>query len=341
MTGPSKNLLVLLPLLASILVTGCSLHPRLDRETSPDGRGGKKLIVAVVNSVPITMDALVRTMNRTKVPGHWEAADDHANAVKELALDRLILQELAFQRAGVLGMTVERSSVDVFIASLREQLGGDKEFAAFLEKEGLTAAGLERQVERSLLLEKVFEREVKSRAVETEEELRQAFEQERKGLIVPEELTLVDVLIFTKNGRGKALLKAAELRQKIAGSGDRDPWKLVLDGSFSVQGLDVRKAPPRYRTLFDAARKMQPGELSEVLTAEDGLHIVKVTAYAQKREMTFDEARPALEARLKSELQQKRLAEWTRELKAEAEIVVREDVTVSRNEAAGKSENPN
>jgi parvulin-like peptidyl-prolyl isomerase len=70
---------------------------------------------------------------------------------------------------------------------------------------------------------------------------------------------------------------------------------------------------------------LKTGELSDIVRNEEGLHIVKLTQHTQARQVTFEEARPGIEARLRSAAQQRRLEEWTLQLKTKAKIDIRDE----------------
>jgi parvulin-like peptidyl-prolyl isomerase len=281
----------------------------------------KKIVVAKVNGAEITMHALVRMMNRLGAKKEAEGTPaGEIDTVKKGALDRLILQELAYQAAKKEGLRANPEAVSIAMANVKQNSGGDEGFKEFLEKEQLTEQELTAQVERSLTLEQIYAREVFGKVTIPEEELKKLYEQEKGNYIKPEKISLIDVF-FPGNKSNKALMNHAQaIRKKILQDKNKDPWKLVLDGKFDVRTYEPR--PDKDRELIEAGRKIKKGDISRVIKAPDGLHIIKLREHSPERQMTFEEIRGLLENRLRVPAQDKRLREWDQELRKDAVIEV-------------------
>jgi parvulin-like peptidyl-prolyl isomerase len=322
---------LLLLLSLSLLAAGCTSHtpgPKQALET-PSGNGeAKNIVVATVNEAPITMDAVVRMMNRMKVPNHGELPDNYLNEVRSAAVQRLVLQELAYQKAKKSGVTVDQKDIDEIIASFREKMGGEKGAAEFLAKEGLAQVDLNAQVRRSLMLEKIYAREVAAKAVVSEEDLKREYDKEKMNLILPEKVKVTDIVVFSKDDENKAQQKARDLRTRVTGDKDQDPWKLVLDGAFLVRNMDLRAGQEKNRQLYLAAKAMKPGEVSDVIKNDEGYHVIKLTEWSPEKQLTLEEAKPTLEVRLKGAAQQKRLDAWSEELRKDAKIEIRDSALI-------------
>ena len=67
---------------------------------------------------------------------------------------------------------------------------------------------------------------------------------------------------------------------------------------------------------------MQPGDLSSVIKAADGLHIMTLKSASPERQLTFEEVKKSLEGKFIITARQDRLREWERELKRDAAIEI-------------------
>lgn len=283
-------------------------------------QAAKKIVVARVNGAEIAMFDLVKAMNR--IGARRAAATTPANAeeVKKEALDRLILQELAWQKAQAEGLRTKKENIDTAIANLKENIGGDEKYRELLDQEQVTENDLRLQVERSLTLEAIFAKEVYEKVVVPEEELKKAYEREKGKYIQPEKVSVIDVYFFTKTGDESLGEKAESIRSRILADKNRDPWQLVLDGTFTVRNYEPRKE--KDRALFEEAKKLKKDEISRVIKIPDGVHIVKLREYSPERQLTLEEVRPNLEKQLRAPAQEMRLREWERELRAKATIEI-------------------
>jgi len=319
------NTCILIIAAAAVLISfGCA-KPPMPAETAPPQPGtaadaeAQRIIVAQVNNKDITMDALIMMMNT--LPGKNDKTPETFEERKTRALESLVLLELAYQRATALGLTVDPRKVDIALDNLRQNIGGEKEFAEFLAGQHKTEAELRSEIERSLTINLIYTRDVVDMVVVPEDELRKEYEKEKQQLLQPEKMSVIDVYLLRTDGTA-ARKRAEELLVKIKADPRQDPWKLVLDGTFTVRQLSVRR--DRDRELYEAARKLKPQELSSIIQASTGLHIIKLENYSPERPLTFDEAKPLLVERLKGPYQEKRTREWEQELKKDAKIIVQD-----------------
>lgn len=306
------------------LLTGCMKHattsqPGLQTDLAPQAEA-KKIIVARVNNAELSMDSLVKMVNRLPT-GNKSGVPESLEEHKKRSLDMLILQELAYQQAKAQDLSIGADKIDMAIKNLKENVGGEKEYADYLTKRHVTEADLRAEVERSLTLETIYSREVLAKVTIPEDEVRQEYEKEKDRYLLPEKASIIDVAILRRDGNASTK-KAKELLDKLKADTDKDPWKLVLDGTFTVRGVNVNK--DKEKELLEAAKKLKPNELSGVIETPTGSHIIKLKNYSPERQLAFDEVRSRLELKLKVPAQEKRTREWEQELKKGAKIEIME-----------------
>lgn len=276
----------------------------------------KKIIVAKVNDAPITMYQVIKMMN---LIGPKINAD--AETVKKEAIKRLIVQELAYQKAKAMDVKVEKRNVDDAVDNAIENFGGEEGFKKFLENEAMTMDEYRKHLERLLAVEIVYARDVVDKAIVPEEKMKEEYEKLKDRLVLPEKVSVIDVYFLKTD---KATMKNAEkILKKIKADKDKDPWKLVLDGTFIVRTLDIKK--DKHKELYEAAKKLKVGEVSNIIKTPTGLHILKLVDYSPERVATLDETRAYLETRLKPDEIEKRFKEWEEELKKDAKIEIIEE----------------
>ena len=312
---------MIIALFVALVITGCATTPQAAKPAVPPPAategGPKKIIVAKVNDVPLTMDALVKMINNLpdKIPASPPETTDER---KKRGLDSLVLLELAYQRASSMELTADPVNVQIGVQNYRENIGNEKEIAEYLARQNVTEADIYAEVERGLTIDRIYTREVVERVIVPEDELKQEFAREKQNLIKPEKMSVIDVYLFKDEGK-VSQKKAKALLKKIKADPKQDPWKLVLDGTFMVRNLSVRK--DRDREIYKSALTLKPETLSNVIRDEKGiLHIVKLKEYSAERPLTFDEAKPLMTEKLKGPLLEKKTHEWEEELKKGAKI---------------------
>jgi len=123
----------------------------------------KKVVVARVNGAEITMYDLLNRMNRI-APFYVKAGQPRDPGtdvrVRQEALDVLIFRELAVQEAVNQGMKVELEAVDRSVKTLKDRLGSEDAYRAYLSREGLTEESLRKAIGRDQLYERIAEKEI-------------------------------------------------------------------------------------------------------------------------------------------------------------------------------------
>ena len=315
---------MIIVLFSTLIISGCATTPQAAKPAAPPpeaaaAQAAKKIIVATVNGVELNMDSLINMMNRIG-PKEGSAAPESLEEHKKRALDKLVQQELAYQQAKKQGISIVVDKIDLAINNLRNNIGGEQEYADYLAKMNVTEPELRSQVDRSLSIELIYSREVLAKVAIPEEEVRAEYEKEKHLFIWQEKTSIVDVWVLKNEGKASRK-KARELLKKIKAEPTQDPWKgLVLDGSFIVRDLAISK--DKQKELYEAAKKLKPGQLSGVITMPNELHIIKLKEYSPERQATFDEVKDKVGLKLKVPAQRKRTREWEEELNKDAKIVL-------------------
>jgi len=257
-------------------------------------------------------------MNRLNAVNERRPTPEPPDVIRKKALDLLVLEELAVQQAKRQGVSLGQNGLDNAMEKLQANLGHEEGYKNYLEKEGLSEAELRSRVERSLLIQLMYGHEVVQKATVPADAARKEYEQHKDQYVAPEQIILVDVILFLKQDDSDSMKKANEVLARIQAEKDKDPSNLTTDGTFVVRTLDSEtdKEP----LLYDAARKLKPGEVSGVISTPDSLHIIKLLKNVPEGPMPYEEVSGAIERKLRAAAQQKRRQEWEQELKKDAKI---------------------
>jgi hypothetical protein len=148
----------------------------------------KKIIVAKVNGAAITMNELIREMNTVAPqyvrPGQKKDRQLDKKIEKE-ALDRLIYRELAVQDAARQGITVPPQAVGEEMQKARSRFKTDDAFRASLAKAGITEDELRRDIERSLIVDMITEKEIFDKVKVDPLQVKKTYEREKASFTGP------------------------------------------------------------------------------------------------------------------------------------------------------------
>ncbi len=139
-------------------------------------------------------DALVE-VEQTVPPADVAAkkAETQRNMTNELIAELLIKD-----RADRLGLSITNDEVKDATARLMAQYGlkTQEEFDDSLRKSGMTRADMEARLRETLLMNKVFGRELRGREEATDKELRERYDREKERYRLPERARLREIVIL-------------------------------------------------------------------------------------------------------------------------------------------------
>jgi len=276
--------------LVAALALGCPRAPASPADAGPPPQGLE--VVASVNGRQLTQ--LELELRLRAGTGHGEAQGKPA---REAALEALITQELEAQRAVELGL---------------DRDPGYQAAAAQLEAQ-------KRELERRQLAQLFEEKEIRQKAQVTEAQARAYFEQHRARL--SQRVSVSQLLVKGREALEplKRRLDAGEAFDAVAASlypvepEGKKPWQL---GPLTWQ-----QVPEAWWPALDA---MKVGELSPIIDGPGGrAWLLRLDARSDDPSLTFEAARPGIEAVLKNDVLTEKRDAALQELKAKAQILRR------------------
>ncbi len=275
-----------------------------------------------VNGVEITRAEVQEKMAQMLASGAHDAPAGEAGseALWKDALRKLVLQELAYQRAKSLGMTVSAGELDNAVAEIKSKVGSEEKYREGLKERHITEDDLRKKLERNLLVKDIFTKEVAGKIVISDEDLKREYENVKDQFSVPENVVIDDMVLFLSLDDERSVDIAGGYLRKIQEDPERNPWNIPSDGSFAVSEREITKDNPA--ALYAEARKLEEGGVSGVIRTSDSFHIIRLKKYRPPVEAQFEQLRGTIERRLHAQAQQKKMDEWENELKKGAAIEV-------------------
>ena len=272
---------------------GLRVSPQLGA-SRPAGRGNESgprpadYIVAVVNAEPVTNNEVRSRMFRfeqqlsqqgTPLPPRPELARQ--------VLERLISEKAQLQVARETGIKIDEATVDQAEQNVARQNQIDvAELRRRIVADGAAPAQFRDDLRNQLLLTRLRDRELESRAKVTDLEVDQYIrEQQGSSDVSGLELNLAHILVAVPDGASVQQATALQLKarglQERAKAGE-DFARLAREsseapGAAATGGVVGLRPADRYPALFvEATQSLREGGISDVVRSGAGFHIIKV-----------------------------------------------------------------
>jgi len=278
------------------------------------------VIVAKVNGTVFTQKDLEAEVDRLipQMTFHRNVPPEKRKQYYGIALDELINRELQYQDAKAKDIKIEKEKIDAQLEKFKKRFKSEKEYKAALEKEKATEEQVRARIEKELLAQAAYTRNVTEPAKMSEPALKEYFEKNATKFKQPESAKLR--IISTTDEK-----KAQDILAKIKQGDDFGELAYGLsEDSYRVKSGDIGYIHQgRMLPEIDAvAFKLKVGEVSDIIKAENNWFIIKVEDKKPEHQMTFEETKAKLQKDLEAERANELKKKWIDSLRAKAKIEI-------------------
>lgn len=273
------------------------------------------------------------------------------------AVDELLL----VQRGKELGYTMSNEQFAGIIENIKKEnkIENDEQLQAALKQEGMTMADLRKQLERTMLVQRVQQTEVMQKLQVTDTEMKAYYESHKDEFGTTPSITLREITInvpATAQGISvaqddDAKAKAEDVRKKILAG---EPFaRLASDYSDSGSKANGGLVGPLQKTdlsedLQQAIAGMKTGDVTPVLRTTRGYQIIKIEAIQESATKSFEDAKNEVADKIANgkrkgefdkfitKLRAEAIIDWKNdEIKKAYEVGLKEPGTASQQPGAG------
>jgi parvulin-like peptidyl-prolyl isomerase len=236
--------------------------------------------------------------------------------IRKGAIEMIIFEELLYQEARQMKITIAPDQLSRAESAFRKQLGSSA-YEQYLRTECQGSKQVLREkVRRSLLIEKMLEDEVKQKSVVTATETKAYYDRNSKQFEKPESLRIQTISIIPPQNGGAAVDKEARRRAEeayklaretknyqdfglLAEKISDDDWRVNMGDRNFVQ---LSTLPP---PVVKAAASMKPGGISNLIQLGNSYTIFRLVEHQPAGKTPF----AAVKAKLQSDLQKQKQVE--------------------------------
>ncbi len=264
------------------------------------------------------------------------APADQASKLREQTranlVNELISELLVKDRADRLGITVTQTEINDALGRLKQQYGitTDEQFEASLRSSGLTRPELEAQLRDTLITNKVFGRELRSRDQATDAELRERYNREKESYRLPERAHLREVVVLKPESGDieAARTRAAEVAAAARKSGTdfSNLASTMSESGTREKGGDLGQVakgdlvPELDTAVFNAT----PGAVIGPIETKSAWHIVKVEERLPSEVPAFESIKDRLRTEASEETFQRDYKAYIETLRKDAFVQINE-----------------
>jgi len=289
-------------------------------------------VVAVVNDEVITqqdVDQLLSVLYAQYVQAY--KGDELLKKMEEVKKDllrQMIEDKLILSHAKELDVRVTSEEINDKLERIKVGFPSEKDFYNMLETQGITVASLKDRYRDQIMMKKLVDFEIRSRATVLPSEITEYYEKHRRKFRHGEEYKVRHILIKAGGDMDFALAKIemSRLHNKLKNGKDfAGLAKEYSQGPNKEQGGDMGyiKQGEMLKELEDAIFSLGVGDFSEPIKSEVGYHIFKVEDVKNLGYFSLEDVQKDIKVMLFQKKFREKLDEWIAELSKEAYISIK------------------
>jgi peptidyl-prolyl cis-trans isomerase C len=287
-------------------------------------------VLAHVNNENVTRADFERLVRNIELNNKGPVPAERRNEIYRGVLDQLVTYTLLKQEAKARNFTVSDAEVDQQVTAMQQQAGGDEAFKKALAERKMTLERLKADARAEMSIAKMMNAQAATATEATDAEARDFYNKNPEQFKRPETVRASHILLLIdpkaddatkKQATAKiaAVLKRAKSGEDFAALAQQNSQ----DGS-AQQGGDLGYFPKEKMVppFSDVAFSLKPGEISDVVTTQFGVHIIKVTDRKPAGTVPLDEVTAELKTFLTQQKKREQAQAFVEQVKQKAKIEV-------------------
>jgi peptidyl-prolyl cis-trans isomerase C len=288
-------------------------------------------VVARVNGEPINKADFEKAVMNVEANAGGPVPPNQRDRVYRGVLDQMIGFRLLIQETKTRKMVVPAGELDKRVEQIRSRFPTEEAFKQALDEQKVTVEELRTDAQNDILVGTMLQAEVAPKVTVTPEQINDFYQKNPAQFQQPERVRASHILIsFPQNAdeaaKTTARTKAAEILKEVKAGKDfaalakqhsTDPGSGQNGGDlgFFQKGQMV---PP----FEQAAFALKPGETSDLVESQFGIHIIRMVDRQPGRTVPIDEVRPKIQQYLEGQGRQQQTQVFVDALRAKGKIEI-------------------
>ena len=263
-----------------------------------------------------------------------KALDEITPQIMVDAIDEMVI----VQRGKELGYTLSDQQFKSVVDNIRKEnkIETDEQFQAALKAENLSMADLRRNLERSMISQRVQQNEVMAKIGVTDEEAKKYYDSHLNEFTTPPTVTLREILVAVAGdpkvmnvaADEAAQAKALQIRKRATGGENFEKLASQVSDAPSkanaglIGPLSVNDLSPELRKMIES---MKAGDISEPVRTARGYQLLKLESITPTNTMPLDKAREQISERVFTDKRKAEYLKYLQKLRAQAIIEWKND----------------
>jgi len=299
---------------------------------SPGGIGADNAVASVNGAFISKSDyeqQVNQYMNQMKQQQQGQPIQQNqVDNIKKQVLDAMIGRELLYQQAQKLGFEASDEEVQKRMSQVESQFGGKEQYEKALSDRGYTRDSIKQQMIRQIIIEKLVNQEVYGNIEIAEKEMKDFYDKNTSYFNKGPQIKARHILIELGKDAGEAEEKEArstldEVQTKLEnGEKFADLAKEYSEGPSAEKGGDLgffqkgQMVEPFDKVAFN----LEPGEVSDIVKTQFGLHLIKVEDTKESSSKSYTEVKEQIRQYLRSQETSTEVEKYVEKLKEDANI---------------------
>ncbi|RJP21239.1 MAG: hypothetical protein C4520_10290 [Candidatus Abyssobacteria bacterium SURF_5] len=292
-------------------------------------------IAVVVNKDAI----LVSEINEVLMPLMQEYREKYSGKelqkrlteLRETVVNQAVETKLILQVAKEKAVTVNERDIDTRIDAVKSRFPSEEEFLKALATKGLTYREYRDQVAEQVMVQQTVQSFTSSGIDVSDNEIKDYYRDHPSEFVTESKVNLAQIFLASPREATPGTVEAIRQRAIQLHVLIEDGMDFMELASHYSEGPNVENGgligivgrKEILPELEKIAFELESGEVSPVIETSYGFHILKAIEAMPAREVSFEEAKPFIEERLRETKRTEKYKQWIKELRSKAYIDVK------------------